>query len=162
MDNELDSIALFVHIVWKTTWRHLGGTAAACYHSTMWHALSRFFICIFAIALVLNGGALRALADVPAAHAHHFATMSSEADHATHHHAQPDGATVAPERLPAHDHVADGAKCCSMCMVMANVIPAFVATSTQLYYRAVIFKVGRQHLVGHLVPLDPDIPKTIV
>jgi hypothetical protein len=134
----------------------------------MRQALRGFIVCLFAVALVVNGGASRILADVQTGSAHHFAAKKGKAghqgQHQTHHHdhAQPDGASVAFNPSPAHDHMGDDAKCCTMCIILDNAMPGFLATASQFRYWAVVFNIGRQHLVGHLVALDPDIPKAIV
>ena len=57
----------------------------------------------------------------------------------------------------AHDHL----KCCPTCNVI-SVMPAIVAVSVPLSYARAFFGSGRFGLVGHLVALDPDIPKTVV
>ena len=132
----------------------------------MRHALRGFIIGLFAIALVVNGGASRILGDVQAAGAHHFAAKKGKADHQgqhnTHHHAQPDGTSVALDQSAVHDHSGGDAKCCTMCIILDNAVPTYLAAATPFRYRAVVFTSGRQHLVGHLVALDPDIPKIIV
>ena len=63
------------------------------------------------------------------------------------------------DQAPAHSH--DGLKCCGICNV-ANVIPAVPAIPVTFSYAVVTFYMGQHDLVGHLVALDPDIPKSLV
>lgn len=128
--------------------------------------LRSFFVFLFAAAVVFNGWASVVLAKVPAAHSNHVVAMGGHAGHQgqneAQYFAQPSNATGLFDHLPAHDHANGSSKCCTMCVAFDNLTPAFVATVSQFHYRAIFFKIGRQDLAGHLVALDPDIPKTIV
>jgi hypothetical protein len=64
-----------------------------------------------------------------------------------------------PDHGQANGH--SGERCCGTCNV-ASVLPDIVAIPVTFSYAAVTFRTGRHDLVGHLVALDPDIPKTFV
>lgn len=57
----------------------------------------------------------------------------------------------------AHDHL----KCCPTCSV-ASMLPVAVAVSVPFRYVPASFRTTDFGLVGHLVALDPDIPKSVV
>lgn len=118
-----------------------------------------------AASFVFNGAASRAWIDLPVALAataqdHHGASVAAGHDA----HSGQFGANAiaaAPDQSQDHEHVDSCLKCCNMCNV-ANVLPGFVAKPVTFSYAAVAFRMGQRNLVGHLVALDPDIPKAII
>ena len=126
----------------------------------------RFGTWLIALALVFNGAAMIAWNGAPMA-----AGAIAQLQHAQIQPADDDamqcdanrGAAAVVARHsgqthgPAHDHL----KCCGTCTV-ASVLPAVAAIPVAFSYRGAVFHVTQPHLVGHLVALDPDIPKSIV
>ena len=106
------------------------------------------------------------LAHAQSANSHHIAAKKAEADHRgqhqAHQHAEAMDAAVVLDKTSSGDSVGGESNCCTMCITFDNVAPVFVATAFQVHHRIVDFKIGGQLLIGHLVALDPDIPKTIV
>jgi len=129
-------------------------------------SLRSLFIYLFAAAFVFNGVLLHANIELPVAltlHAHlGFATAT---DRAPHPHAVP----IGQEELTAisgdhddslpHNHIDGGPKSCGMCSE-ATVMSGLAATAVQLSYALISFDARPPGLTGHLVALDPDIPKT--
>lgn len=146
--------------------RHLGKNKDAGYSNFMQHGMRSICVYLFALALLFNGGALHVLGVAAVAHSYDVASAAAHRanheQHQKHSHAKQNGATIAFNQVPESDHAHNGAKCCTMCISVGNLMPAVTATAIPFRYRLVTFKVSRQHLVGHLVPLDPDIPKTVV
>lgn len=132
----------------------------------MRYILRGLIVYLFAVALVFNGGAFRVLGGASPAHDHAVGLVILDgADHEQHQgyqHAEHNGAHIAFDNAPGDGHAHIGAKCCTMCFAVDYPMPALIAAASQLRYRAVVFKIGRQYLIGHPVALDPDIPKTIV
>ncbi len=121
----------------------------------------RMSIWLIALTFVFNGVAVHAWIDSPAApalvaHDHHDATVS--AAHDTHSDVIVAAAT---DHGQAHGYAHHHLKCCGICNV-ANLAPDILAVSMSFSYAAVTFRTLQQDLVGNLVALDPDIPKTIV
>ncbi|MBS0247951.1 MAG: hypothetical protein JSR61_15155 [Proteobacteria bacterium] len=56
----------------------------------------------------------------------------------------------------AHDHL----KCCPTCNVVST-LPTLVAVAERFAYGPASFRTVDFGLVGHLVALDPDIPKIV-
>ena len=96
------------------------------------------------------------------AEAGHQMLHDHQKQHKGHHHAQSGDATAALGKAPVHDHAGGDTKCCTLCITFDNVVHAFTANASLFRHRIVDFKIDRQLLIGHLVALDPDIPKTIV
>ena len=145
----------------------------------------RLFICLLAAAFVVSGAATRAWIALPAAlaaqpsvvahaaghavaenhdgapahdhtaHASHAAAAGHNADHAA------GDAVAAVADQETGDHVDDCLKCCSMCNV-TSFVPGLAATPVTFSYADIAFPVKENALVGHLVALDPDIPKAVV
>jgi hypothetical protein len=124
----------------------------------------RLGIWLIAVAFVFNGAASGAWIGLPmapalAVHDHHGgpATAGHDAhfDQASH---DAIGATPDHGQAPEHDSCLE---CCGMCNI-ANVIPDIVANPVMFSYAEVTFRTAQDDLVGHLVALDPDIPKTII
>jgi hypothetical protein len=119
----------------------------------------RLSIWLIALTFVFNGVALHAWIDPPTAPAliaqdHHGAADAAGHDE----HSDKVVATAADH---GQDHAYNHLKCCGVCSV-ASVLPDAAAISVPISYAAVTFRTARHDLVGHLVALDPDIPKTIV
>ena len=122
----------------------------------------RLSIWLIALAIVFNGAASFAAIDNPVAPA--LAAQNHNGAPATSHdvYSSRIGTGVMAVTLDhgqAHGH--SGLRCCGTCNV-ANVLPDIVTTPVTFSYAAVTFSAGRHDLVGHLVALDPDIPKTVV
>jgi hypothetical protein len=117
-------------------------------------------IWLIAIVFVFNGAASLALVELPAvpalnAHEHHAEHAGRTADAAAldHDHDQ--------DHAGNHKHNDNCLKCCGICNV-ANLIPDIAATPIMFTYASITFNIGQHDLVGFLVVLDPDIPKTVV
>ena len=119
----------------------------------------RLVVWMMALALVFNGAAAYALDDlsgiaVVAAFDHHAEAADVEC------HAGKVAVVAADacqSQHAAHDHL----KCCPICNVV-SMLPALVAVAVPFSYAPVSFRTAEVGLVGHLVALDPDIPKTVV
>jgi hypothetical protein len=144
----------------------------------------RLCVCVLAVAVAFNGALLRsALSAVaqngPANHAvstdaNHRAHDRKAHDHGVHDgHAGGEKSVTSQARhggshadhaggLPgsSHDHANNAAKCCTMCLVVTHATPVCAVSPVMFGYAAVRFKLPRQTLAEHLVPLDPDIPKS--
>jgi Protein of unknown function (DUF2946) len=121
----------------------------------------RFGIWLIAVAFVFNGAASYAMIDAPVApilfaQGHHDAAAS--ADHGAH---SDEVAAAATDHGQAHDYAHNHLKCCGICNV-ASLLPDVIAVPVAFSYATVTFRTLQNDLVGHLVALDPDIPKTIV
>jgi hypothetical protein len=124
----------------------------------------RLSIWLIALAFVFNGAASLATIDLPAASAliaqnqnHDNARTAAPSDHVGNNNVM----VAMPDHGQAQGHSHSGLKCCGICNV-ANVIPDIVAIPVTFSYATVAFRTGQHDLVGHLVALDPGIPKTIV
>jgi hypothetical protein len=121
----------------------------------------RLGIWLIAVAFVFNGAASGAWIDLPmapalAAHDHHGAMAAAGHD-------EHSGEVVAAvtDHGQAYDYAHNHLKCCGICYV-ANLTPDVIAVVVTFSYSDVTFRMAKHDLVGHLVALDPDIPKTIV
>jgi hypothetical protein len=125
-------------------------------------------IWFFVAAFVFNGAASRAWIDLPAAlgsagqiYQDISATVHTpQAGHDAHTAAM-DCGTAAALADDDTTHVDDCLKCCSMCIV-TTVAPDATGSLVPVSYAAIAYPVRQGALVGHLVALDPDIPKSIV
>lgn len=122
----------------------------------------RLSIWLIVLAFVFNGAASLAAIDLPTASAliaqnqnHDNARTAAPSDHVGNNNVM----VAMLDHGQAHGHSA--LKCCNICNV-ANVIPDIVAIPVTFSYATVAFRRGQHDLVGHLVALDPGIPKTIV
>jgi hypothetical protein len=122
----------------------------------------RLSIWLIALAFVFNGAASFAAIDRPVAPAlaaqnHNGGRITSHDVHFNH-----IGTGVMVTMLnhdQAHGH--SGLRCCGTCNV-ANVLPDIAAIPVTFSCAAVTFRTGQHDLVGYLVALDPDLPKTVV
>lgn len=130
----------------------------------MRHGVRQLIVYLTAAFFVLNGVALHAYTKATAAQTHHSTVSGANYAAASHVHRAGDGGDVAKEFAPrqSHDHLDPGEKCCSMCVVFASVMPESSANSLRFAYADVAFLLIKRELAGHLVALDPDIPKAIV
>jgi hypothetical protein len=122
----------------------------------------RLTIWLIAVVFAFNGAASLAWIDLPAAPAltvdSHYGAAVAVWDDA--HSYDVDGDVIAA--VPDHGHATQHAdKCCVTCSV-ASVVPDAAVTAITFSCAAVAFHTRQRDLVGHLVALDPDIPKTIV
>lgn len=121
----------------------------------------RIGIWLIALALVLNGAALTAwsgLTKAPTAiaHIHYSDTDSADCNSIS------EGAAAAVKHSgQAHDRMHSHLMCCGTCTV-ASLVPNIMAVPVVFNYQGAAFWTAEHHLVGHLVLLDPDIPKSIV
>lgn len=119
----------------------------------------RLGIGLIAFALVFNGvAAAYALNDAPglpavAAHEHHGGV--AHRDHAH------DRVAVAADAGQTHGGMQDHLKCCGRCNFV-SLLPGSVAIPVTFSYATVSFPKAQPHLVGHIVALDPGIPKSVV
>jgi hypothetical protein len=124
----------------------------------------RLTIWLIAVAFVFNGVASSAWIDLPMAPAlaaqdnHGAATAGGHDAHFDQVDRDVIGATPDHGQASEHDSCL---KCCGICNV-ANVIPDVAAIPVMFSYADVTFRTAQHDLVGHLVALDPAIPKTIV
>ena len=121
----------------------------------------RLVIWMIALALVFNGAqsyALNEVSGTPAmvASDHHAGAAGLECN------VQSGGVAVIAADACQSQHAAhDQLKCCPTCNLV-SMIPAIDAVSVPFSYAPASFRAAEFGLVGHLVALDPDIPKTVV
>ncbi|MGE4167722.1 MAG: hypothetical protein AB7E67_17220 [Xanthobacteraceae bacterium] len=72
-----------------------------------------------------------------------------------------DVAAIAADPCKSHHAAHDHLKCCPTCNVV-SMLPVVVAVSVPFRYAPASFRTTDFGLVGHLVTLDPDIPKSVV
>jgi hypothetical protein len=119
-------------------------------------------IWLIALALVFNGVVTYTWNNSPSAPVaivqdHHGGTDTVDCD------VHSDDAVAMAEhsgqtqRGQMHNHL----KCCATCTGV-SLLPAVSAVPVSFSYRAAVFHTAQHDLVGHLVALDPDIPKSIV
>jgi hypothetical protein len=121
-------------------------------------------IWLTAFALVFNGFATGYAwvdaPDLPAAVAHDHRGGAGAAGH--HDHSGDRIAIVADSGL-TYGSMLDHLKCCGRCNVnVVSLLPRAVAIPATFSFATLSFRTTQDHLVGHLVVLEPDIPKTIV
>lgn len=119
----------------------------------------RLGIWVIALALVVNGVAGYAWADAPRAPAavaydHHDA--ASRQGHAN------GAAAVAADAGQTHGRVHHHLRCCGVRCNVVPLVPGVVAIPVTLSFAAVVYPTAQPRLVGHLVALDPEIPKSAV
>jgi hypothetical protein len=123
----------------------------------------RLGIWLIALAFVFNGAA--SYAGIDPAESPVLTIQEQHGTPATAHHTHAkyigDGAVVSVDhdQTPAHSH--SGVRCCGICNV-ASLLPNVAATPVTFSYAAITFHTNQHDLVGHLVALDPGIPKTVV
>ncbi|MEP7031997.1 MAG: hypothetical protein ABI830_13760, partial [Pseudolabrys sp.] len=93
---------------------------------------------------------------IEAAHIHQLATAD---DHAAHRHGGGGHLAALPDQAPSHDH--GSIKCCSMAPVF-SLSPNLSDSPVKFTGAALVFQFAERHLTGHIVALEPGIPKTIV
>ena len=118
----------------------------------------RFGIWLIAFALVFNGMvAAYALNDGP--------SLPAAATHENHgsvaHHDRARDRVAVTDTGQTHGAAHDHLKCCGHCNVV-SLLPGVVAIPVTFSYATPCFPAAQPHLVGHLVPLDPEIPKSAV
>lgn len=121
--------------------------------------MHRLGIWLIALALVFNGVMASAEiepSEIPVAVAQgHLAAL--DADDCDPHAADIATATHRGQhRAPLHNHL----KCCARCS-MVSLLPSVIAVPVALAYGHAVFYTAQNDLVGHLVALDPHIPKPI-
>jgi hypothetical protein len=130
--------------------------------------LRRLFIYLFAAAFVLNGVLSHAAIELPAAlttHVHLGVTTASNLT--THYHSASVGQHEESATSGSHNdgvthyHVDGGSKSSGIC-ANATVPSDLVTTAVPFSYTLISFHSRPHGLTGHLVALDPDIPKDIV
>ena len=121
----------------------------------------RMGIWLIALALVVNGVAMTAWsgpAKTPVAitQSHHADAGSADCNSIS-------GAAAAVVKYSdqTHGRMHNHLKCCGTCTV-ASLVPDFIAVRAVFNYQSAAFWTAEHHLDGHLVLLDPDIPKSIV
>ena len=122
----------------------------------------RLSIWLIALTFAFNGAASFAAIDNPVAPAltaqnHNGGPAISHDVHSSHIRTGVMVVTLDPGQAHGHSSL----RCCGTCNV-ANVLPDIVTIPVTFSYAAVTFRMAQHHLVGHLVALDPDIPKTVV
>ena len=121
----------------------------------------RLGIWLMALALVFNGAAAYAWNDFPdavtAVAQDHHDGAEAIACNVTSDDGMTTAADVGQTQGAKHDHL----KCCGTCNVV-SLAPKVDVMPATFSYRAVSFRMTKHDLVGHLVALDPDIPKSIV
>ena len=125
--------------------------------------MHRLTIWLIAIVFVFNGAAVPTWIDLPAA----APTLTVDSDH---------GVSVRDVAQSDHDSDRDSAmaatldhgqsvkhidKCCVTCST-ASMVPDAVVTAVIFSSVAIKFHAAQTDMVGHLVALDPDIPKLLV
>jgi hypothetical protein len=121
----------------------------------------RLSIWLFALAFIFNGAASYTWTDPGESPAltvqEHHGVLTAVLDvHAKY---VSDDVVTAADQALTHGH--NALKCCGICSV-ASVLPDIVAIPVPFSYAAIMFHTARHDLAGHLVALDPGIPKTSV
>lgn len=120
-------------------------------------------IWLIAVAVVLSGATSYGKIDrhepAVAAQGHHRAAVVAKHDAQSEQSCKDIVAAADHDQAPAHSH--GGLTCCGICNV-ANVVPDVAAIPVTFSYAPVTFQMGQHDLAGHLVALDPDIPKSLV
>ncbi len=124
------------------------------------NSMYRFGIWLLALAFVFNGAAVTtwngpATAAVAIAQGHFADTDSADCGG----HAK-DTAAVVTYSDQTHDRP-HHLRCCGTCMV-ASLVPDVAVVAVVFNVGSTAFWTAQNHLDGHLVFLDPDIPKSIV
>ncbi len=123
--------------------------------------MHRLAVWMIALALVFNGApaiAPAGVSDMPAvAASDHHADAAGVECNAYRGRVVVVAANACQSQHAAHDHL----KCCPTCNVV-SMVPALVEVAVPFSYAPASFRTAEVGLVGHLVALDPDIPKTIV
>ena len=127
--------------------------------------MHRLTVWLIAIVFVFNGAASLAWTDLPAAPVsivESHGGVAAAVRHEGHLHDIGDEvvATASDHDQPA-GHTDNCLKCCGTCSV-TNMVPDVVVSAVTFASVAVKFQAGQNNLVGHLVALDPDIPKILV
>jgi len=128
----------------------------------MLNTMYRLTVCLIAAVFIFNSAVSLAWVDLPAELAmatdHHHGSVAD--DHYDAHARQVGSDLIAatPDHSETSKHID---KCCRTCTV-AGVVGDVAMVAVTFSYAAVAFQTGRHDLVGHLVVLDPDIPKYLV
>lgn len=119
----------------------------------------RLTVCLIAVVFIFNSAASLAWIDLPAeltmAADGHRGAMADD-HHDTHAQVGNDIIAATPDHGETSKYVD---KCCRTCTV-AGVVGDVVMVAVAFSYAAVAFQTRQRDLVGHLVVLDPDIPKS--
>ena len=115
---------------------------------------------LIALAFVFNGVAMTAWngpAKAPAAVTQiHYADADSADCNGV-----PDAAAIVVTHFDrTHSRVHNHLKCCGTCTV-ASLVPDVAAVPVVFNCKSTTFRTAQNHLVGHLLFLDPDIPKFV-
>ena len=125
----------------------------------------RLAIWLIAVAFVFNGAGSLAWADLPAAPAlaaHAYDGAGAAARNDAHSHRIADAViSQLPDNGQTPGRVGNCAKCCATCGV-ASLVPDVTVTAVMFSDAGISFYIGQRDLVGHLVAIDPDIPKAVV
>lgn len=129
----------------------------------MRNGFRRLFICFLTVAFVFSGAPWQTCIEVAQAapvaaahdhqHDHHAKAAVADNDHGA---AVKKVAASAPEPT---DHTC--LKCCGVCTAVSS-MPTLSATPVIFSAALISFRFGEAHLTGHVVALDPGIPKFIV
>lgn len=122
--------------------------------------IRRIGVYLFVVTFVLSGATWAACIDLPApavaaAHSQHAAAD----DHSAHRHGGGGHLAAVPDQAPSHDH--GPIKCCSMAPVF-SLSPNLSDSPVKFVGAALGFHYAERYLTGHIVALEPGIPKTIV
>lgn len=122
----------------------------------------RILVSLFIVSFVASGAAWAACIDLPiglasTSSSHHHAGLDNHGDR---HHENGDENAAKSDQAPvSHSHGL--VKCCSMAPVF-NLAPEFMARSIDFPRSAVAFGFVQRGMIGHIVALEPGIPKPIV
>lgn len=124
----------------------------------------RVSVFLFIVAFVFSGAAWAACVDLPVAPAS-GTTVFIGHDHAGGHNGRhlvtgEENADASDQGPATHGHGAV-VKCCSMAPVF-NLAPDLVVRPVAFSRPAAVFRFVQRGMIGHIVALEPGIPKSIV
>jgi len=125
--------------------------------------MHRLIVWLIAVAFVFNGAASLAwldLPETPPVAAHHDGARAG--GHGVLAHQQTDDfIVVVPDHCHGSSNSDNRLKCCGTCS-LASLVPDIVATAMTFADKGVTFHTGPHDLVGHLVAVEPGVPKILV
>lgn len=131
----------------------------------MCNGLRHLLVCFLTVAFVFSGAPWQSCIEVAPAQAAPVAATHDH-QHDQHHakaavadHDYGAGAVKAASTQAPIDHTC--LKCCGVCTAVSS-MPALSATPVIFSAALISFRTGEAHLTGHVVALDPGIPKSIV
>jgi hypothetical protein len=143
-----------------TTERLLGSGSPKGYGFGMREFVRRILVSIFIAAFVVSGAAWAACIDLPVGPAstsssHHHAGMGGHGDR----HIGEENTVTSDQGPVSHGH-GIVVKCCSMAPVF-SLPPELAVRSIDFPRLAAAFRFVQRGMVGHIVALEPGIPKSI-